>query len=351
MKNKFMCLMALFFVLFSALSFAGTVQEFSADVVASGAAGAPVEKVFVSGGKMRLETNVEGEVYINIVRFDKGKAYILSPSGKNYAEIDVPKNGSFDESLANAMMAGMGTVQIKREKKGAETVGAYKTTKYEVTTTVDAMGFKNTNKSFEWIAPEYEPLPVRTFSVDDNVTTDLRNVKKGAQRADLFEVPAGYKKVASLVDFVGSMEKPPQMAQDTELFDAEAFLASLQQPQQQAPQLKGEKAGWPPAAAFQSYFKLPVFKQPAGTTVSYDGQPYENMWRNVTIYLTGGNANTIVQDLVKQVETATKKKMDRYVDGDQVNYGVVVDSQRDYFNIFIHQDEGEVEFRLSQSVQ
>jgi hypothetical protein len=76
------------------------------------------------------------------------------------------------------------------------------------------------------------------------------------------------------------------------------------QPQQQQVTQPGDNAGWPSAALFREYGhgKLAALKQPAGTTASYstDG--------GLVIYLTGGNANAVIQDLARQIETAFKIK-------------------------------------------
>ena len=76
------------------------------------------------------------------------------------------------------------------------------------------------------------------------------------------------------------------------------------QPQQQQIQQQGQNAGWPPASAFQSYFRISPLTQPAGTTARYDGGD-----RGMEIYLTGGNANTVQQNLKQQVERITGRQM------------------------------------------
>ena len=82
------------------------------------------------------------------------------------------------------------------------------------------------------------------------------------------------------------------------------------QKMQQVRQYPGETRGWPPAAAFTKN-NLPVIKQPAGTDVSYDGGPNnENDWFGFTIHLTGGNSQSVLQNLKQQVESATKRKME-----------------------------------------
>jgi len=199
MRKQFIYFIAVLFLLFCTFAYAGTVKEYSAEMVVAGNDGTSVEKIFASGNKIRLETKDKDGNRISIVRLDKGKVYILSPSNKNYVEIELQNDGNYLESIAKGVLQGMGTVDIKREKKGAETMNGYKTTKYEITTNIVVMGIKKTVKTIEWVAPEYDPLPIRSVSVEENVIIEMRNVKKGPQKADLFEIPAGYKKAPSML--------------------------------------------------------------------------------------------------------------------------------------------------------
>ena len=79
---------------------------------------------------------------------------------------------------------------------------------------------------------------------------------------------------------------------------------SLERAQQT--QEQGQNAGWPPASAFQNYYRLSSFAQPAGTTARYDENDYG---RRLVIYLTGGNSNTVLQNLKQQVEKVTGRQM------------------------------------------
>jgi hypothetical protein len=108
----------------------------------------------------------------------------------------------------------------------------------------------------------------------------------------------------------------------------DAYEQRQRQPQQQAqtpPQL-GDNAGWPSAAWFRQYGHEKLnLKQPAGTTASYADH-------DTLIYLTGGNATTVIQGLVSQLEKAHNVKAtvndgryniryapDRYGNGPYVN--------------------------------
>jgi hypothetical protein len=81
-----------------------------------------------------------------------------------------------------------------------------------------------------------------------------------------------------------------------------------QTPPQQAVQQQGEHAGWPPASAFQNRFKITPFTQPAGTTARYDAGENRGVIISLEIYLTGGNADTALQNLKQQIEAVTGRQ-------------------------------------------
>jgi hypothetical protein len=99
----------------------------------------------------------------------------------------------------------------------------------------------------------------------------------------------------------------------------------------------GDTRGWPAAVWFRNKdAQLASLRQPAGTNASYDSD-------GGTVYLSGGNANTVMQDLVRQINTATGKSMTRNNDG---SYSLI--TQRSgvmQWTIKVWQQEGSV--RLS----
>jgi hypothetical protein len=99
-----------------------------------------------------------------------------------------------------------------------------------------------------------------------------------------------------------SAEERRQFEEQNRAIDA--YEQQQRRPQQQAqtpPQL-GDNAGWPSAAWFRQYGHEKLnLKQPAGTTASYASH-------DTLIYLTGGNATAVIQDLVSQLEKTHKVK-------------------------------------------
>jgi hypothetical protein len=117
----------------------------------------------------------------------------------------------------------------------------------------------------------------------------------------------------------GSPMLPPQVQPQTQT-----------QPQQAVSQ-QGEHAGWPPASAFQNRFKLTPFRQPAGTTARYDAGENRGVIGSLEIYLTGGNANTVLQNLKQQIEAAIGRQMSQ---DENVYYGFIHDpNYRDESNL------------------
>ena len=73
-------------------------------------------------------------------------------------------------------------------------------------------------------------------------------------------------------------------------------------PQQQ--NLQGQHAGWPAAQAFRG-FQFPVLNQPTGTNASFNYTPVSAL----EIFITGGNTTTVIEDLVRQVNSGTNSEM------------------------------------------
>ena len=178
----------------------GRAQDFSADVVylprAASAAlrsgtdgsGHNPSKLYVSNGKMRLETH--GLIStILLVNRDEESAYAVFPSKKEYE----PLAGGLSEyfpvkDVENACpdwqkAAGQ---QISCEKVGYEVIGGRQTVKYK---NKNASDFST---SAVWIDS------VLKFVVKwegANTCAELRNIHEGQQATDLFILPSGYSTV------------------------------------------------------------------------------------------------------------------------------------------------------------
>ena len=195
--------LSLFFMLvfFSAAAYAGTIEDYSADMVAV-SGDKVVQKMYVTPEKMRFDVyDQTGKLEtISILRLDQGKMYALQPDSKTYFEIPVDKEFTSLEDLAKGMMGAK--FDTSREKQGTEEVNGYEAEKFKVTMNVEIMGQKTTMTHTEWLAPEFAPLPVRTENPQDQSIVEMRNIKTGAQDDALFEIPEGYNKDTSLEEMM-----------------------------------------------------------------------------------------------------------------------------------------------------
>ena len=188
--------LACFFILcFAVSAFAGSIKEYTADMV-DVKSGKAMQKLAVTPDKISSESfNAQGKRQaMAIIRMDQKKMYVITEENKSYMELP------FDKKQFNAADLSMGMVQIKQEKVGTETVNGYKADKFKTTAT--AMG--RTFTSFQWIAPEFDPLPIRTES-DSGGAHEMRNIKTGRPDASLFELPQGYKRDTQMEQMMKAM--------------------------------------------------------------------------------------------------------------------------------------------------
>ncbi|MCL2790827.1 MAG: DUF4412 domain-containing protein [Desulfobulbus sp.] len=177
-------------------AWAGSIAEYSANLV-DVQNGHVMQKIAVMPDKMYSESfNAQGtREGMALVRLDQHKMYIFNEANKSYMEFPFNKNKFTPADLA------MGMVDIKQEKVGTETVNGYTATKYRITTKV----MNKTITAFQWIAPEFDPMPIRTES--EGVIHEMRDIKTGRPDASLFEVPKGYTHDKTMEDMMKGMMK------------------------------------------------------------------------------------------------------------------------------------------------
>jgi hypothetical protein len=184
----------------AATGFAQKVADYTADQVTLGADGKPVaqSKIYFSGGKMRMDDAMpqSGAMLVIIYRADLKKNFMLNADKKTYTERDL------DEKEMGAAILSMGAVKNRREKTlGEETVNGYPCSRKEIEADIEVMGFKSTSRSVVWQSPKFD-LPLRTRT-DAGLVTELRNIREEKPAAALFEIPAGYGKVADMMELMG----------------------------------------------------------------------------------------------------------------------------------------------------
>ena len=203
MKNLFKMFGLLIILLVAYTAFAGTIKEYSADMVDADS-GRVISKLFVTEQKMCMDSSDAGG-RIAIIRMDQGKGYVLQED-KTYMEIPIKgdKVPNFEE--LGAQMMGEAAPKRKLENLGLETISGYQTVKVHVTTTVNMMGQMHTMIHYEWKAKEFD-VPLRTQDENGGQTMEIRNIKVGAPDASVFEIPAGYKKNTRLEEMMKQMHK------------------------------------------------------------------------------------------------------------------------------------------------
>ena len=124
--------------------------------------------------------NQGGRQIIMISRPDKGLAWTVMVREKSYLEMAVNHE---DEG----MMPENWDQELEKEAKklGSETVNGVKCNKYELS--------EDGEKVTYWVSKK-EGLPVRVVSAESEI--NYRNIRSGHQADKLFQIPAGYRKIA-----------------------------------------------------------------------------------------------------------------------------------------------------------
>lgn len=159
---------------------AAAMPEFSADFVdSSGATG----KMYMSKGRMRTDTKMGPVTSITIFDMAKKTGYSIMPAQKMYMEMKMPENAP----TANATSTGnpCATAAMTCKQGASEMVNGRSATKWEITS-----GGTTTST---WIDDKLK-IPVKTEAAGH--TWELKNIQEGSQPDSLFELPAGYKKMA-----------------------------------------------------------------------------------------------------------------------------------------------------------
>jgi len=161
---------------------AAEVPELSAEMVTSrGDQVMQTMKLFLSGEKTRTETPMMGGMII-IMRRDKKLTWTLYTQKKVYMEAPLdPKMATTDPANPPGL--------IKKEELGKEEIQGYTCTKYRIT--IKHAMAPEPMTTLMWIADKLG-FPLRTEMM--GMVTEYRNLKVGAQPAELFELPAGYTK-------------------------------------------------------------------------------------------------------------------------------------------------------------
>jgi hypothetical protein len=148
-------------------------------------------KMFVDKPGMRIEQTMEGERSVTIVHFAEETTLVLMPAEKAYMELPPEAMAGETESLRGLAEGDPCTVYKRSKKLGSETLQGRRTEKWRCQ---DPKYDDGAAGATLWYAPSLS-FVVREKD-DDGNEFELRNIKEGRQPAELFQVPAGYQKMA-----------------------------------------------------------------------------------------------------------------------------------------------------------
>ncbi len=182
------------------LATVAAAADFSAEMLSrSGKGKAIASKLFFTKDKMRTEAMGN----ITIVRMDKNVMWNIMTGQKAYMEMKIP-------AQSRASMSNKAPGEIKREKLGRETINGFRCDKYKVTYK-DPEGRK-TSSMYQWLSGDN--IPIKSAALDGSWSSEIKNMKKGAQPGSLFEIPAGYKKMSIPMGAgMGNMKMMPKNLQ------------------------------------------------------------------------------------------------------------------------------------------
>ncbi|MFQ5847552.1 MAG: hypothetical protein ACE5IQ_07770 [Candidatus Methylomirabilales bacterium] len=144
-------------------------------------------KIYASRkGNERRETVAEGQETITIWRQDKGVAWMLLPKQRLYMEA---RGGDTEENPERMIQEG----RVKFTKVGSDTVNGIRTTKYRMEAT-HKHGARFVGH--RWVTSKNVPVRMEGTMQGRSFRTDYRNIKIGRQNPRLFELPAGYQRIA-----------------------------------------------------------------------------------------------------------------------------------------------------------
>jgi len=163
--------------------------DYAADVSMTADGDTVDGRIMRASGKERRELTVEGELEIVIIRLDRHLVWSLAPDEKLYVEAaleDALGHPSGKEPQLTVTALGSATI-----------AGLHATRKRLSGRDADGSPLEGT----VWVSDEGIVLRAENDIVDESgkhhrLDMELKNLRIGPQNAALFEVPAGYKRVA-----------------------------------------------------------------------------------------------------------------------------------------------------------
>ncbi len=167
--------------------------ESTSHIIAGGKDTVMHTKEYHGKEKLRVDSSMEGMEILgtsfSIMRMDKNLMWTVMPQQNAYLE-------SVLSPQVKASMETAASLLDKSKMKliGTETVNGQQADKYEV----QPMPGHENCKAYTFLSKDLD-LPVRAEThcgAESDAVTDYTNTKAGPQADDLFEAPAGYKKIS-----------------------------------------------------------------------------------------------------------------------------------------------------------
>jgi hypothetical protein len=177
--------------------FAAPPENFTAKMVMQGMV-MPMAKM---GNKTRME-NPMMEGMVTISPMDSRKTIMMSTVNKTYME------QGYKEDTPSVYDP---QVVFEKKKIGSETIDGHPCIKYDTTFYLKDKPAEK-YRAVIWEAQDLGGLPIRNEMIIppdkrhgglDKMVTELKEIKVGAARASMFEVPANFKKVNSMQEVMG----------------------------------------------------------------------------------------------------------------------------------------------------
>jgi hypothetical protein len=197
--HKFYAVLLVSVIVFcmAGLSFAAPPENFTATMVMQGMT-MPMAKM---GNKMRMENPMmQGMITISLM--DSRKMIMMSTINKKYMEQTMKDDAPsiYDPKAV-----------FEKKKIGSETVDGHPCIKYD---TMFYLRDKPAEKyrATIWEAQDLGGLPIRNEMIvppdkrhggPEKVVSELKDIRTGAAKSSMFEVPAGYKKAGSMQEVMG----------------------------------------------------------------------------------------------------------------------------------------------------
>ena len=192
--------------LFPSLSIAGPPDNYTATMVMEGMT-MPIAKM---GNKMRAE-NPMMQGMISIHFMDSRKMIMMSTTNKTYMEQEMQKEGapSIDDPR----------VVIEKKQIGSETIDGHPCNKYDSVFHIKDKPAEK-YKAILWEAKDLGGLVIRSETAlppekarggRNKIVNELKEIKVGAAKASMFEVPKDYRKVQNMMEMMGGMPKMDEM--------------------------------------------------------------------------------------------------------------------------------------------